>query len=66
MANQPFGEWNTVFPDPAMTLAAVDRLVHHATIFEMNVESYRRRAAEQTKGLGRTPQRAASVNTQPD
>lgn len=32
-------------PDPAMTLAAVDRLVHHATIFEMNVESYRRRAA---------------------
>ena len=44
-ANQPFGEWNRVFPDPAMTLAAVDRLVHHATIFEMNVDSYRRRAA---------------------
>lgn len=40
-ANQPFGEWNRVFPDPAITLAAVDRLVHHATIFEMNVESYR-------------------------
>jgi DNA replication protein DnaC len=34
-ANQPFGEWNRVFPDPAMTLAAVDRLVHHATIFSM-------------------------------
>jgi DNA replication protein DnaC len=44
-ANQPFGEWGKVFPDQAMTLAAVDRLVHHATIFEMNVESYRRRAA---------------------
>jgi hypothetical protein len=28
-----------------MTLAAIDRLVHHATILEMNVESYRRRAA---------------------
>lgn len=26
-ANQPFGEWNRIFPDPAMTLAAVDRLV---------------------------------------
>jgi DNA replication protein DnaC len=65
-ANQPFGEWNTVFPDPAMTLAAVDRLVHHATIFEMNVESYRRRAAEQAKGYERSPQRAASLNTQPD
>ena len=44
-ANQPFGEWNRIFPDPAMTLAAVDRLVHHATIFEINVDSYRRRAA---------------------
>jgi DNA replication protein DnaC len=49
-ANQPFGAWNTIFPDPAMTLAAVDRLVHHATIFEMNVESYRRKAAQKTAG----------------
>lgn len=48
-ANQPFREWNRVFPDPAMTLAAVDRLVHHATIFEMNVESYRRRSALESK-----------------
>ncbi len=55
-ANQPFGEWNRIFPDPAMTLAAVDRLVHHATIFEMNVESYRRRAAVQRRtGAGRPP-----------
>jgi DNA replication protein DnaC len=46
-ANQAFGEWGKVFPDQAMTLAAIDRLVHHATIFEMNVESYRRRAAIQ-------------------
>ena len=44
-ANQPFGDWDKVFPDPAMTVAAIDRLVHHATIFEMNVESYRRRTA---------------------
>jgi DNA replication protein DnaC len=55
-ANQPFGEWGKVFPDPAMTLAAVDRLVHHATILEMNVESYRRRAAlERKRGPGRPP-----------
>ena len=38
-ANQPFGEWGKIFPDPAMTLAAIDRLVHHATILEMNVDS---------------------------
>jgi len=44
-ANQPFSGWDQVFPEAAMTLAAVDRLVHHATIFELNVESYRRRAA---------------------
>src|ERR1035441_9847492 len=54
-ANQPFGAWGKVFPDPAMTLAAVDRLVHHATIFEINVDSYRRRAAlgRKQKAAGR-------------
>lgn len=64
-ANQPFGEWNRVFPDPAMTLAAVDRLVHHATIFEMNVESYRRRAAIDRKqhGAGRPAKVATIKNT---
>jgi DNA replication protein DnaC len=59
-ANQPFGGWVRIFPDQATTLAAVDRLVHHATIFEMNVESYRRRAAvERKRGAGRPPSRAA-------
>ncbi len=58
-ANQPFGDWGKIFPDPAMTLAAVDRLVHHATIFEINVKSYRRRAAmeQKQKGPGRPPNR---------
>jgi len=60
-ANQPFGEWGKVFPDPAMTLAAVDRLVHHATIFEMNVESYRRRVAlDRKRGPGRPSTRATA------
>ena len=43
--NQPFGEWGKVFSDQAMTLAAIDRIVHHATILEMNVDSYRRKEA---------------------
>ena len=51
-ANQAFGEWGKVFPDKAMTLAAIDRLVHHATIFEMNVESYRVRKAHERKRMG--------------
>ena len=44
-ANQPFSAWGDVFPDPAMTVASIDRLVHHATIIEMNGESYRKRTA---------------------
>ena len=59
-ANMGFGEWGRIFPDPAMTLAAVDRLVHHATIFEINVDSYRRRAAldRKQRGAGRPPSHA--------
>ena len=66
-ANQPFGEWGKVFPDPAMTLAAVDRLVHHASIFEMNVESYRRReATERKRGPGRPASYATTANIAAD
>ncbi len=59
-ANQPFGEWGKVFSDSAMTLAAADQLVHHAAIFEMNAESYQRRAAleRKQKAPGRPPNRA--------
>jgi DNA replication protein DnaC len=61
-ANQPFGDWNRIFPDPAMTLAAIDRLVHHSTILEMNVESYRRRTALEQK-RGRPAAHATSKST---
>ena len=63
-SNQPFGEWGKIFPDQAMTLAAVDRLVHHATILEMNVESYRRRTAlERKRGPGRPAAQATLKNS---
>ena len=61
-ANQPFGEWGKVFADHATTLAAIDRLVHHATIFEMNVESYRRRTALGRKGSLRKKSETAAVS----
>jgi len=48
-ANQLFGEWGKIFSDQAMTLATIDRRAHHATILEMNVESYRRKAALKRK-----------------
>jgi len=53
-----------VFPDQAMTLAAIDRLVHYSTILEMNVESYRRRSAlEQKRGRGKSPMHATVRET---
>ena len=44
-ANAPFSTWDEVIPDKAMTVAAVEGLVYHSTMLEMNVHSYRRRAA---------------------
>jgi len=65
-ANQPFSAWDQVFPDQAMTVAAIDRLVHHATILEMNVESYRRRSAAQHRHKEAVAQPTASADTPSD
>ena len=46
-----------------MTLAAVDRFVHHATVFEMNVDSYRRRAVLQRQSRIGRPQSFATFKT---
>lgn len=49
-SNQPFSAWDSVFPDDMMAVAAIDRLIHHAHVFELNGESYRKRAhTRQTK-----------------
>lgn len=48
--NQPFSAWERIFADKAMTIAAVDRLVHHAHILALEGESYRRQAAFQRAG----------------
>lgn len=38
--------WESVFPDPGMTAVAIDRLVHHAIVLEVNTESYCGKAAQ--------------------
>jgi len=43
--NQPFGELDKIFAYPSMTVAAIDREVHHATIIEIEADSYRKRQA---------------------
>lgn len=40
-SNQPFSQWDSIFSDSMMTVAAVDRLVHHARILNIEGESYR-------------------------
>ena len=43
-SNLVFSEWERIFKEPMATAAAIDRLVHHATILEFNSASYRTRA----------------------
>jgi DNA replication protein DnaC len=40
-ANQPFGQWDTIFPDNMMAVAAIDRLIHHATVINITGDSFR-------------------------
>ena len=40
-SNLPFSKWEAIFKDPMTTAAAIDRLVHHSVILELNVPSYR-------------------------
>ena len=47
-SNLVFSEWERIFKDPMATAAAIDRLVHHATILEFNVPSYRTRRRRRT------------------
>ena len=44
-SNQPFREWDTIFQSGSMTVAAVDRLVHHCHIVGIKGESYRQKQA---------------------
>jgi DNA replication protein DnaC len=46
-SNLPFSQWETLFKDPMTTAAAIDRLVHHCLILEMNLPSYRLEASKQ-------------------
>jgi DNA replication protein DnaC len=45
-SNLPFSKWDQIFKDPMTTAAAIDRLVHHSVILEINVGSYRTEMAK--------------------
>lgn len=46
-SNLPFSNWEQIFKDPLTTAAAIDRLVHHCMIIELNNNSYRMAKAKQ-------------------
>ena len=48
-SNLAFSQWEQIFKDPMTTAAAIDRLVHHSVIVELNVPSYRAEAAKRSK-----------------
>jgi DNA replication protein DnaC len=48
-SNLAFSQWEQIFKDPMTTAAAIDRLVHHAVIVEVNVPSYRAEQARKAK-----------------
>ncbi len=48
-SNLAFSKWNNIFKDQMMTAAAIDRIVHHSVILELNIESYRIDSAKKRK-----------------
>jgi DNA replication protein DnaC len=49
-SNLPFSKWEQIFKDPMTTAAAIDRLVHHSVILELNLSSYRLEQSQKLKG----------------
>jgi hypothetical protein len=60
-SNSPFSQWEQIFKDPMTTAAAIDRLVHHSVILELNLPSYRMEQAKQ----GRQPTMATEKTARP-
>jgi len=50
-SNLPFSKWEAIFKDPMTTAAAIDRLVHHSVILELNISSYRVEQAQKQQNI---------------
>ena len=48
-SNLRFSKWEAIFKDPMTTASAIDRLVHHSVILELNIGSYRMEQAKKNK-----------------
>lgn len=54
-SNLAFSKWDQIFKDAMTTAAAIDRLVHHSVIIELNVPSYRVETAKKSRSGGTSP-----------
>ena len=53
-SNLPFSQWEKIFKDPMTTAAAIDRLVHHSIILELNILSYRLEQSKKRQAKGKS------------
>jgi DNA replication protein DnaC len=60
-SNLPFSKWEVIFKDPMTTAAAIDRLVHHSVVLELNVPSYRAEEARKRKNRTKTVHKSAPL-----
>jgi DNA replication protein DnaC len=67
-SNLVFSKWDQIFKDPMTTAAAIDRVVHHSIILELNVPSYRAEAAQKRKApkISSAPGELKSAKTEDD
>jgi DNA replication protein DnaC len=57
-SNLAFSQWERIFKDPVTTAAAIDRLIHHSIILELNIDSYRlEHSRNHGQGKGKTTKR---------
>ena len=62
-SNLPFSKWELIFKDAMTTAAAIDRLVHHSVILELNLPSYRVEQAKKSKAVAAPAQAPVAVET---
>lgn len=62
-SNLPFSKWEGIFKDPMTTAAAIDRLVHHSIILELNIPSYRMEQAQKERTQAAEPGEPAGAGS---
>lgn len=61
-SNKSYGDWGSIFGDPIIATAILDRLLHHSTTINIRGESYRLKDRRPAGLLGRPEDQAASAD----